>query len=567
MTTATMQPVSKAPASDPNSPGQFGARMQDRLNTLLANPYPFLPSYQDRYTAMLNNSASLTPQQAYAMTMLFGKDVAAYYPDMPNTAELRFPEVNGWQPEAQTGWYYYAGHCKGKDGTTYGVLFMIFGYALLPVNTREKFGLTDLQNQIADMQLAVTVGGGAFYQADPVITAGTSGNISYETDSLNYVSESCSAVSTTAGQLFPLQVKAKGTDKSSNTDLEIDFTFSSGGGYLPQGFDGACPLVAGVGTRYYSIPGLQLDASASTLKIGGKPIELESGVFWMDHQWGLGMLPTSVPRYPVMQAAGNLSAGGPGWDFFALNLDDGSALTLSSLHTAESAKFSNQTGPTPPGAMTLQVAGKYMDPYGVVFNASGTITVSEWAQTDSTPNPDKYVNTPTWVPHGASFTLLEGVLPDNLKQFTLEHICKSAQCLWYGEGMRYVEAAVNVIGADGTRIGAGYQEAVGYPNTLTTILSLAGMPATPEILALFQKQPLPPGLVLESLIFFLMNQDAFKALISAGSLPPSPRTAGNTPPASEAVNPVTAEILAWLATNMPGLVLPTAPQVRSVGAV
>lgn len=565
---STESTVSKGSASgvDPNSPEAFGARMRDRLNTLLGNPYKFLPSYQERYTAMLKYCDKLTPQQAYAMTILFGKDVAAYYPDMANTADLRFPEVDGWDPTAQTGWYYYAGHCKGKDGKIYGVMFMMFGYALVPRNTMEKFGLTDVENQIADMQLGVTVEGGDYYQADPVVTSGTSGKIRYATDRLDYESESCAMKSLEAGKLFPMQVKAKGTDRSSNTELEIDFTFTSGKGYLLQGFDGACPLVAGVGTRYYSVPGLKLDAAASKLAIGGKEIALESGIFWMDHQWGLGMLPSSVPRYPVMQAAANVSpGGGPGWDFFALNMDDGSALTLSSLHTAESAKWANQTGPTMPPPMTLQVAGKYMDREGVAFNASGTMTVDRWAKTDHTPNPEKYVNTPTWVPHGATFTLFEGVLPDQLRTLTLEHICEHAQCLWYGEGMRYVEAAVVVLGADGKRVGAGYQEAVGYPNTLTTILSLAGMPATPEIVKLFQAQPMAPGLWVESLLYFIANQAEFKAIMSAGSLPPAPRTTGDTPPPSESVSPAAAEVMAWLTKNAPGLELPQGLGLRAIG--
>jgi len=550
----------------PNSPKAFGARMQDRLNTLLAKPYQFLPSYADRYTAMLEYAQKLSPQQAYAMTMLFGKDVAAYYPDMPNTADLRFPTVDGWQPQAQMGWYYYAGHCTGKDGKMYGVLFMIFGYSLVPPKTMEKFGLTDLQNQIADMQFAVTVEGGNFYQADPVVTAGTSGRIRYETGRLHYESESCSAISKEPGKLFPLQIRAKGVDRSSNTELEIDFAFASAENYLPQGFDGACPLVAGVGTRYYSVPGIRLDAAASRLKIGGKDIELESGTFWMDHQWGLGMLPAAAPRFLVMQAAANVSpAGGAGWDFFALNMDDGSALTLSSLHTAESAKFANQTGPDPPGTMTLQVAGKYVDRLGVIFNASGTITVKEWAKTESTPNPEKYVNTPTWVPHGADFQLLEGVLPENLRELKIEHISTSAQCLWYGAGLRYVEAAVRVLGADGTRVGAGYQEAVGYLNTLTTILSLAGMPVTPEILALFQPEPLPPALVWESLVYFLLNQEAFNTLMTAGSMPPAPRTSGDRVPDEPSSEPP-GVIKRWM-KDTTGITVPQPPAVRTFPAV
>jgi predicted secreted hydrolase len=526
-------PPPEVTAIDPNSDAAFGERMQYRLNALLANPYPFLPPYNTRYQTLLQYSSSLTPQQAYAMSMLLGGDCTHYYPEMPNTAELQFPKVNAWQPTAQTGWYYYAGHCTGKDGKTYGVLFMTFGNALLPPLIAAACGLDDTQNQLIDMQLGITVEGGRFYQADPVVTAGTSGEVSFS-DALALHAGPCSVSSTQPGKLFPLNIKAKGVDRSGAvpTELEIDFTFTSGKGYLPQGLDGACPLVAGVGTRYYSIPGLVLDAATSTLKIGGETIALESGIFWMDHQWGLGMLPAGSPAYPVMQAAANVSAAPPpGWDFFAINLDNGAALTLSSLHTtAACAAFINQTGPNSPGTMTVQVAGKYMDVFNTVFDVSGTLAISDWRKTDSTPNPAKYHNTPTWVPHGGSFTLLEGVVPEKYRSFTLEHICESAQCLWYGAGLRYVEAAVIVRGKDNEKLGAGYQEAVGYPNPLTSILSLAGMPATPEILALFGPHPLPESLVLASLLYFVGNTAEFDALMAAGSMPLKPRTAGNTPP-------------------------------------
>jgi hypothetical protein len=79
--------------------------------------------------------------------------------------------------------------------------------------------------------------------------------------------------------------------------LAIGLVFSSAGAYLPQGQDGAMPLIGGVGTRYYSIPGLVVDPSRSMLSIGGGPVALESGKFWFDHQWGLGLVPTGSPRH------------------------------------------------------------------------------------------------------------------------------------------------------------------------------------------------------------------------------------------------------------------------------
>lgn len=527
-------PIPNNIVDDPNSDAAFAERMRYRLMSLLENPAPFLPSYKERYGAMLSYAASLSPQQAYAMTMLMGEDSSFLYPDMPNTAELRFPDVNAWQPTAQCGWYYFSGHCTASNGTTYGVMFMMFGNSLLPPPVASAFGLTDVQNQIIDMQLAVTVQDGDFYQADPIVTAGTSGEVKIS-DALYIEARSCSVRSTQQGQLFPLNIKAKGWDRSGEkpTLLEIDFTFTSGQSYLPQGLDGAVPLVAGVGTRYYSIPQLVLDAANSKLTVGDEAIELAAGRFWMDHQWGLGMTPSGSPRFPVMQAVANLKQAVPtGWDFFALNLDSGGAITLNSIHGADSLKFINQTGELPPTSMVAPVVGTYMDPFGTAFHVSGTMEVHDWRKTDSTPNPAKYKNIGTWVPHGAVFTLVEGVVPPRYRNFRLQHINEKAQCLWYSQGSRYVEAAVVLQGEGDQKLGVGYQEAVGYIDALPAALSLAGMPTDPATLALFDGEPVTRELFWKSLAFAIENYDQFEQLINAGSFPPAPRTSGDTPPSS-----------------------------------
>jgi len=550
MTPPETLPAPKITVADPNSDAAFAERMRYRLTTLLGNPYPFLPSYKDRYETILKYCQTLTPQQAYAMTMLLGGDSSHYYPDMPNTGELQFPAVNAWQATAQEGWYYFAGHCTGKDGKTYGVLFMLFGNSLLPPPMAALFGLSDTQNQIIDMQLAVTVEGGGFYQADPIVTAGTSGKVKIS-DALHLEADSCSAMSMEPGKLLPINVKAKGVDRSgpTPTDLEIDFTFVRGNAYLPQGLDGASPLVAGMGTRYYSVPGLVMDAAASTLKIAGRAVPLESGKFWMDHQWGLGLTPNGTPRYPVMQAAANLKPQIPtAWDFFAINLDDGGGLNLTSLHGSDASKYIHQTGPTPPPPLKTPVAGKYLDRFGTAFNVSGEMVINDWRKTASTPNPAKYQNTPTWVPHGGEFTLFEGVVPQRYRHFVLKHINESAQCLWYAQGSRYVEAAVVLLGDDGEKIGVGYQEAVGYVDPLASVLTLAGMPTTPDILSLFQAKPVSPELFWESLAFYLANIAEFNALIAAGSVSPAPRTAGEElPPAESLSSGDVAKILRTLA--------------------
>lgn len=215
----------EASNTDHNSDAAFGERMRYRLQDMIDNPYSFLPSYEKRYETLLANAQSLTPHQAYAMTALLGQDSTRLYLDMPLTSELQFPRVNAVDVTAQSGWYYFAGTCFGEDGVEYGVLCMLFHYSLLPPPIARKFGLTNVENQIIDLQLGVAVGGGSYYQVDPVVTAGISGNVRVS-DKFHLAAGNCSVESLTE-TLFPMRLQAHGTDlgQPQPVDIAIDFTF------------------------------------------------------------------------------------------------------------------------------------------------------------------------------------------------------------------------------------------------------------------------------------------------------------------------------------------------------
>jgi predicted secreted hydrolase len=511
----------KLNSTDKNSDAAFAERMRFRLQDMLANPYSFLPSYQKRYETLMANAKSLTPHQAYAMTMLLGQDSARRYQPMPDTAELEFPRVNAVDLTAQSGWYYFTGMCLGEDGVEYGILCMLFQYALLPPPIAKQFGLTDVENLIVDLQLAVSVGGGAYYQVDPVVTAGTSGGIGVS-DKLHLTADNCS-VESSGKTPFPMRVQANGTDlgQKKPVDIAIDLTFTSGRGHLLQGMDGAEPLIAGIGTRYYSIPGIVLDA-ASSLKIDSKTIPLKSGTFWFDHQWGLGMSPSGTPGYESIRAMSNLNPSPQlGWDFFAMNFDGGYAMTLNSIHGKDCLDFIHQTGKKPPGTMTAPVIGKYMDPYGTTFNISGELTVSKWCKTNHSPNPKKYQSVDTWMPRGWEFTLQEKVVPERLRSFSMEPITDGPQALYFANGVQYGEAQVHLLDSNKKRIGAATAESVAYVDNLPTILRLAGLPATDENIALCTAEPPTPEMKFWSLVYFLnpANYAEFNQLVACGSFP------------------------------------------------
>ena len=60
-------------------------------------------------------------------------------------------------------------------------------------------------------------------------------------------------------------------------------------------------------------------AAAGTLVVDGLPVAV-TGTAWFDHQWG-----------------DFIAVGGGGWDWFAVNLDDGTDLTVSLVRGADGA--------------------------------------------------------------------------------------------------------------------------------------------------------------------------------------------------------------------------------------
>jgi predicted secreted hydrolase len=78
--------------------------------------------------------------------------------------------------------------------------------------------------------------------------------------------------------------------------------------------DGWIDFGPGGGSYYYSRTDM---AANGTLDVGGASYQVD-GSAWFDHQWG-----------------DFISVGGGGWDWFAVNLDDGTDLTLSLVRDAD----------------------------------------------------------------------------------------------------------------------------------------------------------------------------------------------------------------------------------------
>ena len=487
-----------------NTSEAFGQRISAHLLGLIAEPTSFVQSYADRYEAMLPLSTSLSAHQAYVMCNLIGPEASKGYRPIPNVADLRLPEQNAMDLHSMLGWYFFVGSARGSDGEEYGIELMFFRRALVPPELAAQLGLTDAENQMVELHLAVARAGGRHYQAKPIVISGTTGLLTFESDRLGATLGKNAIRSTEPDSLFPLQLTAWGQDDGvpDGVQFSIDITFSDGKDYLLQGVEGCSPCCDGVGTLYYSMPGLVLDPAVSSLTLDGEQIDLVEGTFWFDHQWGAL---SAVAESEVVRAAGNLSAMAPaGWDWFMAHFTGDRQITAYSIHTTDHLDYYHKVGTTPPDTMSVAVRAKYMDPDAVTHDVEGTLSVTEWILSVDTPDPVTYPPTYTWYPNQWEFEFGDDV-PEDIRSFVMIPIVQTGQSGFFAGGAQYSEGAVYLRDPSGADLGRGFAESVGYADTLPNLLRLVGVPVTDETLALFGPNVPDDGMVMASQALVFLN--------------------------------------------------------------
>ncbi len=242
-----------------------------------------------------------------------------------------------------TEWWYYTGHLRAADGRRFGFEAVVFRAerGSLPVAWASHLALTDedgerfayaQRSEVGpqvdrspraadatpsgfDLQVSglspTLIAGGASPIAAPWQLAGSDG------------------VDRIEAELTPEEAAAAGADFGLTLDLEAGKppALHDGDGFVEFGEAGA--------SYYYSRTRLE---ATGELEIDGERLEVE-GIAWFDHQWG-----------------DFVSVGG-GWDWFAINLDDGTDITVSSVFG-------------PPGREGLQY-GTVVEPDGSVRHLPG----------------------------------------------------------------------------------------------------------------------------------------------------------------------------------------------------
>jgi predicted secreted hydrolase len=225
--------------------------------------------------------------------------------------ELSFPADHGSHDEFRTEWWYFVGNLDASDGAHYGFELTFFRIALSP--SAPVRGSAWGANQVWMANLAVTdVARGRFASAER-FARGALGLAGANGNPFRVWVNDWSVQGSMDAQTADVTVTARDEEISLALRLQASKPPVAQG---DRGLDAKGPE-PGNASYYYSFPRL---AATGTIEVGGATTEV-TGSAWIDREW----------------ATSALSPGLVGWDWFALQLADGSELMYYRLRDSSGA--------------------------------------------------------------------------------------------------------------------------------------------------------------------------------------------------------------------------------------
>ena len=502
--------ILKAIYSDKNSNDAFTQRHIELLKFLKNNRLDYTPNYKNRYEVMLQNSNNLSPLECYTRSNFFGPESVIGYEPLSTNPLFNFPDIDLPQLQHQVGWHFFVGHAYDINKNNYSIQVMFWQYALLPPFLAKQFGLTDIENQIIDLHVAVSdENNNIHYRAEPTIIAGTSGLLSVTEAPYSYMVGRNKIISLDkSSNLFPLKIEAFGIDKDRKTNIKINLNLNKNKDALLQGDGGCCPSIDGIGTLYYSVPNISIFSIDNYIELNSQKIVLTEGKFWYDHQWGTGFKPNGALKSPYMRTIQFLKKANPGgWDWFMVQFfaKDGKECEMSFAAIHKNTQYLYNTSDHPPPTNVEKVlSGKFIQDDGSSLNIKGTMVINKWAKSQTSPNSECYKITSNWYP--ISFNVeIDSDIPECYKKFTMRAITSTPQTGFFADSIEYSEGGSNIIDSDGNVIGHGFIESTGYSNNITTMLKHSALPINEDTLKFNQKISLTFFEKVFSSINFLLN--------------------------------------------------------------
>jgi predicted secreted hydrolase len=279
--------------------------------------------------------------------------------------------------ERLTEWWYYTGHLRADDGTRYGFEFVIFRAERggFPTSWVSHLALTDETNERFLYSQRLEVGPQVDRSprgTDGVPTGFDLSLVGADPSRPETFGRPAWAMSGSGGAdhlsatLAPDEAALAGVPGAPGVPggLALDLRLAATRPAALHEHDGWIDFGPAGGSYYYSRMAM---TATGTLTLGGRLLAVD-GSAWFDHQWG-----------------DFISVGGGGWDWFAINLDDGTDLTLSLVRDADGTYpliYGTVVGPDgrvrnlDRDAFSLEVTDRWVSPAtGADYPAGWTIRI------------------------------------------------------------------------------------------------------------------------------------------------------------------------------------------------
>lgn len=261
----------------------------------------------------------------------------------------------------QTEWWYYTGNLQTLDGRRFGYQLTFFRRGLTPLDELEERDSIWAGNQVYMGHFALSdIAAEEHYEFER-FSRGAAGLAGAQAEPFQVWLENWEVVQNAEGE-WRLKAEQDGAG--------LDLLFTDEKGVVFQGIDGYSQKGPEAGNASYYFSQTRL-ASNGMVEIGGETF-LVTGLSWMDHEFS-----TSV-----------LSDGQVGWDWFSLQLDDGSDLMVFQIRREDGSidPFSSGTFISPEGKtihlnrsnFEIQVNDTWQSPdSGGTYPAAWTIQIPQ----------------------------------------------------------------------------------------------------------------------------------------------------------------------------------------------
>jgi predicted secreted hydrolase len=325
-----------------------------------------------------------------------------------------FPRDFGAHPNYQTEWWYYTGNLESESGRRFGYQLTFFRRGLVPSQEFAPRGSRWAANQVYMGHFALSdiqAGEHFFFER---FSRGSADLAGVQVDPYQVWLENWQVVQTSEGK-YQLQAAQGG--------IQIDLALLDLKGPILNGQEGFSLKGSGEGNASYYFSQTRL-ATQGTVGISGEEF-LVSGLSWMDHEFS-----TSA-----------LSPGQVGWDWFSLQLSDGSDLMVFQIRRSD-------------GSIDPFSSGTLVTPDGEAYHLSEGQFKIQVVNTWHSPHSDAQYPA-SWVLEVPSIGLILEIEP-----YMDDQEVNAAYVYW--------EGAVGFEGTYGDKLvqGSGYVEMTGYATSM-----------------------------------------------------------------------------------------------------